>query len=91
MRTSTSPDRTARAPTLERHINEVEAAIVRRIFELSAGGTGVSRIAKLLNAEHALCPRPVIGQPAGWSPSSVRAILRRPAYRGEVVYFMTNF
>lgn len=71
----------------ERRINEAEAAVVRKIFELSAGGTGFTRIAKLLNAERALCPRPRgSGRPAGWAPSSIREILRRAVYRGELVY-----
>lgn len=70
----------------ERRINEAEAAVVRRIFELSAAGTGFTRTAKLLNHEHALTPRPQGGRPAGWSPSTVRDVLNRSTYRGEVVW-----
>ena len=36
---------------VERRINEAEAAVVRRIFELCAGGAGLTRIAKTLNAD----------------------------------------
>jgi site-specific DNA recombinase len=74
----------------ERIINDPEAAVVRRIFEWSASGVGFTRIAKALNDESALCPRPFLGRPAGWAPTSVRAILLRPLYRGEVVYNMTR-
>ena len=75
---------------VERGINEAEAAIVRRIFELCAGGTGYTRIAKLLNAERAPAPRPQQHRPAGWAPSSVNEILHRPLYRGEIVWNRTR-
>lgn len=75
---------------VERVRHDEEAAIVRRIFELSATGTGFTRIAKLLNEEGAACPRPAPGRPAGWAPTSVRAIVLRPLYRGEVVYNTTR-
>jgi site-specific DNA recombinase len=75
---------------VERRINDAEAAIVRRIFDLSASGTGFTRIAKLLNAERAVCPRPMPGRPAGWAPSSVREVLYRTTYRGEVVWNATR-
>lgn len=71
---------------VERRINESEAAIVRRIFELSAAGTGQSRIAKLLNAERAICPRPQQDRPAGWAPTSIHEILNRTIYRGEITW-----
>ncbi|MBA2604794.1 MAG: recombinase family protein, partial [Acidobacteria bacterium] len=41
---------------VERRIVEAEAAVVRRIFDLCAGGIGYSRIAKQLNAEGAVSP-----------------------------------
>ncbi len=80
---------------VERVIHPEEATVVRRIFELSATGTGFTRIAKLLNEERALCPRPMLRpdgapRPAGWAPSTVRAILLRPLYRGEPLYNMTK-
>jgi site-specific DNA recombinase len=75
---------------VERRINKPQAAVVRRIFDLCAAGTGYTRIAKQLNAERALMPRPKAGQPAGWSPSSVREVLHRPLYRGEVIYNQTR-
>ncbi|MEE8191631.1 MAG: recombinase family protein, partial [Gemmatimonadales bacterium] len=73
-----------------RHINDEEAQVVRRIFTLSADGRGLKPIARQLNAEGAPCPRPQRGRPAGWAPSSVREILHRPLYRGEVVWNRTQ-
>jgi len=73
-----------------RRINEPEAAVVRRIFDLCAGGTGYTRIAKLLNAERAACPRPQLGRPAGWSPTTVRTVLFAERYRGVVVWNRTK-
>jgi hypothetical protein len=71
---------------VERVINPEEAAVVKRIFALAASGTGFTRIAKQLNAEGALSPRPQQGRPSGWAPSSVRALLFRPIYRGVIVW-----
>jgi site-specific DNA recombinase len=75
---------------VERRLNDPEAAIVRRIFDLYAAGNGYSRIVKLLNAEVAPAPKPYQGRPAGWSPSSVFEVLRRPLYRGDVVWNRTR-
>lgn len=77
---------TGKRSHVERRINEAEATVVKRIFEESANGTGLSRIAKRLNADHAVAPRPQQGRVAGWCPSSVREILFRPLYRGEFVW-----
>ena len=74
----------------ERRINEPEAAVVRRIFDLSASGWGYTRIAKQLNADQAIAPRAQQGRPAAWSPSSVYELLHRPLYRGEVVWNKTR-
>jgi site-specific DNA recombinase len=71
---------------VERRINADEAAIVRRIFELCAAGAGLTRITKQLNAERVPAPRAQQGRPVAWAPSSVRAVLLRPLYRGEIVW-----
>ena len=42
---------------VERRINETEAAVVRRVYELYAAGYGLSSIAHALNADAASCPR----------------------------------
>jgi site-specific DNA recombinase len=75
---------------VERAVNATEAAIVRRIFELCAAGTGYTRIAKLLNAEHAPAPRPKPGRLSGWAPSSVKEIIDRRLYLGEMVWNRTQ-
>jgi site-specific DNA recombinase len=72
-----------------RIVNEAEACVVRRIFGMCAAGQGVKVIAKTLNAEGAPSPQPVKGRPRGWAPSSVRAVLYRRTYLGEIRYGMT--
>ena len=66
---------------VERRIEDAEAAVVRLIFDLCAKGAGYARIAKMLNAESAACPRPQQGRPWGWAPSTVRDVLHRDLYR----------
>lgn len=66
-----------------RVINPVEAAIVRQVFEMFAGGLGIGRITKHLNEERIPAPRQ---SPRGWAPTAVREILHRPLYRGEIVW-----
>jgi DNA invertase Pin-like site-specific DNA recombinase len=73
-----------------RVIAEDEAAVVRRIFELAGQGFGFTNIAKLLNADHAVTPRPQQGRPAGWAPSSVREVLYRSTYRGVITWNKTR-
>jgi site-specific DNA recombinase len=73
-----------------RKVNETEAVTVRRIFEMCAAGKGVKTIAKTLNADGAPAPRPHPNRPRAWAPSSVRAILHRPTYRGETVWAKTK-
>lgn len=71
---------------VRRVINDAEATIVRRIFELAATGVGLTNIAKTLNAEHAPSPRAQQGRPNGWVATSVREVLHRPIYRGELLW-----
>ncbi len=75
---------------VERRINEAEAAVVRRIFELCAAGFGYRRIAIALNDERAASPRAQRGRSQSWAPSSVRAALHRPLYRGEILWNTTR-
>ncbi len=84
---SPGPDGRRQRLYVERVIDAGEAAVVRRIFELCAAGMGMKRIAVTLNKERALAPVPrPATRPHGWSPSSVREILYRPLYRGDVVW-----
>jgi site-specific DNA recombinase len=71
---------------VEREVCEPEAAIVRRIFALCAGGKGVKGIAKLLNQEGVPSPRPKLSRPRAWAPSSVRAVLHNEVYRGVHIW-----
>jgi DNA invertase Pin-like site-specific DNA recombinase len=47
-------------------INQPEASVVRRIFELCATGEGNKAIAKRLNADRCPTPRAQQGRPTGW-------------------------
>jgi len=71
---------------VKREINDVEAQVVRRIFQDCATGSGLKRIAKTLNAEKQPAPRPKANRPRGWTPSTVRAILHRELFRGIQVW-----
>jgi len=73
-----------------RRINEAEAAVVSRIFQLCADGAGLTRITKTLNEEGAPAPRAQQGRPTAWAASSVREVLLRPLYRGEIVWNQTR-
>src|SRR5499427_5531586 len=75
-----------RAPA-RRVINPAQAAVVRRIFESSADGWGITRIAKQLNAEGISPPR---GGEHGWAPSAVREMLYHELYRGRVLWNRTR-
>ncbi|MCS6285873.1 MAG: recombinase family protein [Nitrospira sp.] len=66
-----------------RVVNPKEAELVRQIFDMYAGGLGITRIAKRLNEEHVPAPRQ---SPRGWAPSAVREILHRELYQGQIVY-----
>jgi DNA invertase Pin-like site-specific DNA recombinase len=71
----------------ERVVNEAEAPIVVRIFELAAEGKGFKRIADHLNHAGAIAPLPRrAGRDRSWSTSSVRECLYRETYRGVVIY-----
>ena len=50
-----APD--GRRSHVDRRINEEEASVVRRIFQMCADGIGKARIAHLLNEEGAIAPR----------------------------------
>src|SRR5262249_9792261 len=75
---------------VERVINQKEAAVVRRIFELSAKGWGRIAIAKKLNAEGAPAPRSQQGRPTGGAHSTIHEVLHRDLYRGEPVWNKTR-
>ncbi len=63
-------------------INEAEARVVRRIYDMYSGGHSLNRIATILNEEK-IKPRNKTGK--GWVPSSVRIILLNPMYKGTLI------
>jgi site-specific DNA recombinase len=69
--------------------NEAEAAVVRDIYTRAAAGEGAWTIAEALNRTGAPSPRAQQGRPNGWSVSTIREVLKRPLYRGEVIYGKT--
>jgi DNA invertase Pin-like site-specific DNA recombinase len=75
---------------VERKINTEQAEVVRRIFRLCAAGKGMISIARLLNDEGYPAPRNSQGRKISWSPSSVRSLLFRRLYLGEVVWNKTK-
>lgn len=74
------------AVRVERRINEEEAAVVVRIFEMAAAGAGFKRISKRLNDERVPSPRAQQGRPHGWAASSIRPVLFRTLYRGVITW-----
>lgn len=73
----------------ELRINEHEAHVVRDIYVRCAAGEGARTIAGALNRAGVPKPRAQEGRRDGWSVSTIRAVLTRPLYRGEVVYGRT--
>lgn len=74
----------------ERRVNQEQAVVVRRIFQLCAAGKGMVSIARLLNDEGRPAPRNSQGRRISWSPSSVRSLLFRRLYLGELIYNKTK-
>jgi site-specific DNA recombinase len=76
---------------VKRVIDETEAAVVREIYTRFADGEGSIVIAGVLNRAGVVPPRRAKprqghGGPRGWSNSTIRAVLERPLYRGDVVW-----
>ena len=71
----------------DRQINVPEAAVVVRIFEMARDGLGLTRIAKALNRDMAPAPKARHrNRRDAWCPTSIREVLRRRLYVGEVLY-----
>jgi site-specific DNA recombinase len=84
-------DEAGRRSHVVRRINEAEAAVIRRLFDLYASGHSYQAIALRLNGEGAPAPKPKRATlPRGWAPSSVREALHRHLYRGEAVWGKTK-
>ena len=73
-------------------VNQSEAAIVRRVFEMSSSGVSLKKISWGLNAERIPPPRPRKGkQFATWCPTGIREMLRRELYIGRAVWNRSRF
>ena len=70
-------------------VDEIQAAVVRRIFQLYADSYGLRQIASLLNEEGV--PAPYDGAyrkqgGRGWGPSTIRFMLKNERYVGRFVW-----
>jgi site-specific DNA recombinase len=73
-------------------VNESEATIVRRIFEMAADGSSLKKIAKTLNLERISPPRPrAKKENSTWCPTAIHAMLRREMYAGRVIWNRSRF
>ena len=72
---------------VHRVIDQHEAGIIRRLFTAYAEGAGLVRIAHALNTDAISSPR---GGSGSWTPSAVREMLRRPLYKGVVIWNKTQ-
>jgi hypothetical protein len=73
-------------------INNAEAVIIRQIFEWSAAGYSLKRIAGILNDQKTNPPRKRADRPcANWCLSAIREMLRRDLYVGRRVWNKTRF
>jgi site-specific DNA recombinase len=76
---------------VELRVDENQADIVRRIFQMYADGLGLAGIAKVLNREGVPAPQPPRTRPLqAWCPSSIREMLRNERYRGVQVWNRTQ-
>jgi site-specific DNA recombinase len=72
-------------------IEESEAAVIRRIFDMYASGAGLAQIAKILNAESVVAPQPSSARTIrAWCVSSLHELLRNERYRGVSVWNRTE-
>lgn len=87
---NTAPADDGRGKTLI--VNKIEAAIVRRIFQMSANGLSLKKIATALNRECIQPPRPRAGKlHPTWCPTAIREMLYRDLYMGRLVWNSSKF
>ena len=83
-------------------INPETAPVVKRIFELYAGGTGIRKICAILEKEQIMSPsvyafkrtgnrsgHPDLNNPFRWTQTTVRGMLANQEYCGDTVNFRT--
>lgn len=84
--TSTAPYGYDYNPTSKQlTINEDEAEVIRRMYQLSIEGVSTNRISKILTSEGIKTKK---GN-SNWSLSTVRDVLHNPVYKGLPEYTMT--
>src|SRR6266542_2829284 len=72
-------------------IDENEAQVVRRIFQMYADGVGLAQIAKQLNCDRVPAPVPAKNRLfRAWSRYTIREMLHNERYRGVVVWNRTK-
>ena len=71
-------------------VDEPQAVVVRRIFELYASGTGQRSIARLLNDEGIPAPRAGKRGTGSWAPTAIREMRRNTRYVGVGRYNQTR-
>lgn len=73
-------------------VDNAEAAIVRRIFEMSLAGVSYKKIAGRLNRERVPSPRPRrTDSPHTWCPTAIREMLHRDLYAGRLIWNRSQF
>jgi site-specific DNA recombinase len=87
------PDRDPRILEGSRWVkNDIEAQVVREIFEWSAAGYSLKRIAGLLNERRTPPPQKRKNRPhATWCPSAIREMLRRELYIVRKIWNQTKY
>ncbi len=75
------PNATGRKLRTEYAIDNAQAEVVRRIYQLFAGGEGYRGIARALNADGVPSPRG-----GSWDMSTVRVVLFNERYFGRIVW-----
>jgi len=79
-------------PAKRKQVNESEAMIIRRIFQMYSDGGSLKGIAKTLNAEHVPTPQKRDGRKfTTWCPSAIREMLRREIYAGLIIWNRRHF
>jgi hypothetical protein len=71
---------------VRQEINDEEASVIRRMFDLYAEGYSLAKIAKTFNSEAIPPPMSRRGFTPAWSPTGIREMLRNEKYIGRVIW-----
>jgi len=88
-----APPSRDRSQLRRRVVDEIQAAVVRRIFELYAAGATTREITHRFNREGVAPPTPRSHKRASpsWSPNAVRKVLQNSCYHGEFVWNQNRY